>query len=170
MNFYCSMNLLKAMGLRLSSLTATEKIVSPSNPGCPTKKSNATGERNPGISNIWLRHNDMQDALHEKLASKYGEDKVGTEIAGGNGVRIDLVLEEKEDSYSFYEIKTAHEPRICIREAIGQLLEYAYWKGCGQKINSLIIVGPNPIDDDARTYLSRINARFSLPIQYDHLR
>ena len=138
--------------------------------GCPTKKSTATGERNPGISNIWLRHNDMQDALHEKLASKYGEDKVGTEIPGGNGVRIDLVVEEKEDAYSFYEIKTAHEPRICIREAIGQLLEYAYWGGSDLELNNLVVVGPNPIDNHARKYLSKLKASFNLPIKYDHLR
>ena len=139
-------------------------------PGCPPKPSTASGERNSGISNIRLRHNVMQLELYDKLASKHGQDNVGTEIPSGNGVRIDLVVRGKDDSYSFYEIKTAHEPRICIREAIGQLLEYAYWSGGGHVLNGLIVVGPNPIDDQARKYLSELRARFSLPVKYDHLR
>jgi hypothetical protein len=44
------------------------------------------------------------------------------------GGRIDLVVRTGE-GYEFYEIKTYGSARACIREAIGQLLEYAMWPG-----------------------------------------
>ena len=137
-------------------------------PGCQLKPSSALRENSPGISNIRLRHNDMQLTLYDKLASKYGKDNVGTEIPSGNGLPIDVVVKDEDDSYSFYEIKTSHAPRICIREAIGQLLEYAYWDICGPEIKNLFIVGPNSMDDAAEKYLSELKERFTLPIRYDH--
>ncbi len=137
-------------------------------PGCTIKPSRAIAKLYPGISNIRLRHNDMQFTLHAKLASKHGKDNVGTENPSGNGLPIDVVVKGEDDSYSFYEIKTSHAPRICIREAIGQLLEYAYWNGCGPEVKHLVIVGPNPMDDEAEKYLSELKERFSLPIRYDH--
>ncbi len=139
-------------------------------PGCTNKPSRTIAKLHPGISNIRLRHNDMQFTLHAKLASKHGKGNVGTENPSGNGLPIDVVVEHEDNTYSFYEIKTSHDPRICIREAMGQLLEYAYWNGCGPGIRNLVIVGPNPIDYDAQKYLLELRAKFSLPIKYVHLR
>ena len=136
-------------------------------PGCQLKPSSALREISPGISNIRLRHNVMQLTLYDKLASKYGKDNVGTENSSGNGMLIDLVFRNEDDSFNFYEIKTAHDPRTCIREAIGQLLEYAHWNGCGPEVKHLVIVGPNPMDDEAEKYLSELNERYGLPIRYD---
>ena len=138
-------------------------------PGCTIKLSNTTGESGSSIYNIRLRHNQMQRVLYDKLASKHGADNVGTENQSGNGVRIDVVLRNKNDSYMFYEIKTAREPRICIREAIGQLLEYAFWSDSAQEPTSLVVVGPNPIDEDGKKYLNNLKKKFRMPIKYDHL-
>lgn len=140
------------------------------NPGCTIKPSQTIAKLYPGISNIRLRHNDMQLTLHDKLASKYGKDNVGTENPSGNGLPIDVVVQNEDDTYDFYEIKTSHDPRICIREAIGQLLEYAYWNDRGPQVKNLVIVGPNPMDDDAEEYLVVLKAKFKLPIKYVHLR
>ena len=137
-------------------------------PGCQLKPSSTLRENCPGISNIRLRHNDMQLTLHDKLALKYGKDNVGTENPSGNGLPIDVVVQNEDDTYNFYEIKTSHDPRICIREAIGQLLEYAYWNDCGPEVKNLVIVGPNPMDDVAEKYLSELKERYDLPISYDH--
>ena len=138
-------------------------------PGCSIKRDSTTGERGSDIFDIRLRHNQMQCVLYDKLASKHGADNVGTENQSGNGVRIDLVVRDKDDSYRFYEIKTAREPRICIREAIGQLLEYAFWSDGAQEPTSLVVVGPNPIDKDGKKYLNKLNEKFSMPIKYDYL-
>lgn len=137
-------------------------------PGCTIKPSRAVAKLYPGISDIRLRHNDMQFTLHAKLASKHGKDNVGTENPSGNGLPIDVVVKHGDETYSLYEIKTSHAPRVCIREAIGQLLEYAYWNCGGPEVKHLVIVGPNPMDDEAEEYLSELQGRFGLPIRYDH--
>ncbi len=137
-------------------------------PGCTIKSRRTIAKLHPGISNIRLRHNDMQFALYGKLASKYGKDNVGTENPSGNGLPIDVVVKYEDITYSFYEIKTSHVPRICIREAIGQLLEYAFWIGGGPVVKHLVVVGPNPMDDEAEEYLSELKGKFGLPISYDH--
>ncbi len=70
------------------------------------------------------------------------------------------------EKYWFYEIKTALTPRACLREAIGQLLEYGFWPGA-QEPARFIVVGESPIDGDAQEYLRRLRKRFSLPIEYE---
>jgi hypothetical protein len=112
-----------------------------------------------------LRHNVLQEALYERLASKYGKDSVRTEQPSGVGTLIDIVVKMK-DEYWFYEIKTALTARACLREAIGQLLEYGFWPG-SQEPSRFIIVGESDINKDGQEYLSRLRKRFSLPIEYE---
>jgi hypothetical protein len=112
-----------------------------------------------------LRHNLLQEALYQRLASKYGKDNVRTEQPSGVGTLIDIVVKMK-DEYWFYEIKTALTPRACLREAIGQLLEYGFWPGA-QEPTRFIVVGESPIDKDGLEYLSRLRKRFSLPFEYE---
>jgi hypothetical protein len=116
---------------------------------------------------ITLRHNELQDALYRRLASQYGEGNVGTENASGIGTRIDVVV-RRENEYWFYEIKTAQSPRACLREAVGQLLEYAFWPG-GQGATRLIVAGETAIDNDGLEYLRRLREHFSLPIEYEQI-
>ena len=138
-------------------------------PGWRPRQIGTTGERDPGPYEIRLRHNDMQRRLFDKLVSKYGKNKVGTEIPSGNGMYIDLVVRPKTDAMTFYEIKTALEPRICIREGIGQLLEYAYWGDQAQLPTGLVVVGPSPIDERSEEYLRKVRQNFDISIGYHHL-
>lgn len=116
---------------------------------------------------ISLRHNDLQKALYNRLAKKYGEKNVGTEIDSGIGTNIDLVVRQGEE-YWFYEIKTYHSPRACIREAIGQLLEYAFWSA-SEKVTRLIIVGEAKLDSEGEQYIQRLRNGYSLPIEYEQI-
>lgn len=112
-----------------------------------------------------LRHNLLQEALYQRLTSKYGKDNVRTEQPSGVGTLIDIVVKMK-DEYWFYEIKTALTARACLREAIGQLLEYGFWPGA-QAPARLIVVGETALDKDGQEYLSQLRKRFSLPIEYE---
>ena len=93
------------------------------------------------------------------------EKNVGDEQQSGVGAKIDVVVRRRK-AYWFYEIKTADSPPACLREAIGQLLEYAFWP-LAQEVTRLIVVGKSAIDKDGREYLRRLNERFSLPIEHD---
>jgi hypothetical protein len=135
--------------------------------GLTEKKSSTTASHAEGQLNIALLHNDMQKTLYSQLTKKYGQENVGTEIDSGTGTNIDLVVRQGEEFW-FYEIKTYHSPRVCIREAIGQLLEYAFWSG-SKKVSRLIIAGKVKLDRDGEQYLQTLRNRYSLPIEYEQI-
>jgi hypothetical protein len=136
-------------------------------PGCSIKPSAAAATRVLMQLDMALRHNTLQEALYRRLASQYGDQNVGTENASGVGTRVDVIVRHANE-YWFYEIKTAQSPRACLREALGQLLEYAFWPG-GQTATRLIVVGETAIDADGSEYLRRLRQQFSLPIEYEHI-
>jgi hypothetical protein len=133
-------------------------------PGCRIKPSITRGARPARELDILLRHNELQVALHTHLADKLGAEFVGTEQGTGTGSRVDLVV-RTGDRYRFYEIKTALSARACIREALAQLLDYAFWPGA-QEAERLVIVGEPPLDAEAKAFLELMRERFSLPVYY----
>lgn len=117
--------------------------------------------------NVLLMHNLIQKELYQRLIREYGSDNVGGELQTSSGTRIDMVVRQA-DNYRFYEIKTYQSARACIREALGQLLEYSYWPG-SQNASELVIVGPKPLDDQGREYLETLRRTYSLPLSYEHV-
>lgn len=113
---------------------------------------------------ISLRHNAMQHKLFDRLTAKHGEKNVGTENETGNGTRIDAIV-KTDSGYLIYEIKPYQSPRACIRDALGQLLEYAHWKSEFNAIE-LVVVGPGKLDTDPREYLDLLRYLYHLPISY----
>ena len=128
----------------------------------PTATSQA---RKPGETIVCYAHRKMQQALKRELIGEGAE--VGTEHPDGNGRYIDLVA-RRDEAFEFYEIKSGPSPRLCIREALGQLLEYGYW-GDGVQPARLIVVGERPIDSEAEAYLAGLRHKFQLPIHYRHV-
>lgn len=114
-----------------------------------------------------LRHNLLQEELVCRLVAKYGSENVCREVPTGNGNSIDAAVRQK-DGYWFYEIKTLQTPRACIREAIGQLLEYSFWPG-SQEANRLIIVGEIAPDQETLDFCRLLKQRFQLPIEYEQI-
>jgi hypothetical protein len=111
-----------------------------------------------------LLHNSMQNDLNEILVKKFGKNHVSTENSTGQGTSIDIVVKTKDFCW-FYEIKTTKSVKACIRQAIPQLLEYAYWPN-DNRADRLIIVGPSPITERANEYLALIRKRFGIPLYY----
>ncbi len=135
--------------------------------GCRTKKRKAIVRQCKEQIERDLRHNELQKMLFRRLAREFGKNNVGTENQAVNGTRIDLVVRRKS-RFWFYEIKTADSVRACIREAIGQLLEYAFWPGA-QKAARLVVAGELAMDKDGEGYLRRLRDEFSLPIEYEQI-
>lgn len=109
-------------------------------------------------------HNDIQNRLYAHLKNKLGKDNVGTEIDTGSGTSIDVATQEK-NKVTFYEIKTGKSVRASIRQAIPQLLEYAYWPD-GKRADELVIVSHLPITKTAERYLKYLREQFKLPLSY----
>ena len=138
--------------------------------GCSVKVSETTASLAERKLNINLRHNMLQAALTTRLIERFGKDNVADEHQSGLGTKIDAVVRREVNEYWYYEIKTALSPRACLREAIGQVLEYAYWPGVrGREATRLIVCGETPLDDDGRAYLLTLTKRFELPIEYEQI-
>lgn len=113
-------------------------------------------------SYVELFHNHMLTKSFNQLAKRYGENNVSTKPIGGT--KIDLVVKEN-DSFTFYEFKTTDSIQSCIREALGQLLEYSYYPN-QNRARKLIIVSVNKINKESQEYLKKLRGDFNIPIYY----
>lgn len=136
-------------------------------PGFTAKASSTQASLAARELDINLRHNILQETLFDRLARQYGADNVGTELPSGAGTSVDVVVRHERE-FLFYEIKTAHSPRACLRQALGQLLEYSFWPG-SQEAARLIVVGETPLDKEGAKYLRTLRKRFSLPVEYEQV-
>jgi hypothetical protein len=75
------------------------------------------------------------------------------------------MVRKEGNEFIFYEIKTYNHLRKNIREALGQLLEYAYWTR-NKKIKEIVIVSDRQLDKTAKDYLSFLKESFGIPISY----
>jgi len=119
------------------------------------------GER---LSEIDKLHPKIQDLCYEQLKNEFGTDNVGTEVSTGYGGSIDLVVKNK-NRYIFYEIKTNKSIRMCIREALSQLLEYAHFPN-KNNANKFVIVSQNAITENVKKYLINIREIYKIPVYY----
>lgn len=115
-----------------------------------------------------LLHNQLQTALYNKLVAEYGKASVGSEQKTGHGTSIDLVVKTTKFCW-FYEIKVAETVKACIRQAIPQLLEYAYWRKDNDFVDRLIIASKFELTKDAEDFLNLLSTRFKLPFYYEQI-
>lgn len=111
-------------------------------------------------------HCQMQVSLYSYLVAAHGSDSVSCEGPTASGRPADIIV-RVPDGYELFEIKTALAPRDCVRQALGQLLEYAYWPG-SPYVKALWVVGPSPIDSETEIYLDGLRERFGMSLGYRH--
>jgi hypothetical protein len=137
-------------------------------PGTTSRAASASATLAERQLNITLRHNLMQAALCQRLVAEHGEGNVADEQPSGLGTKIDVVLRTETQQYWYYEIKTASSPQGCLREALGQILEYSFWPGA-REASRLIVCGESALDADGAKYLRQLQERFNLPIAYEQI-
>lgn len=120
------------------------------------------------VRTIEYRQNVIQDRLVEMLRAQYGEHAVATEHPTGTGGRADALVQHPDGSRELYEIKPAAAARQAVREAIGQLLEYA-WRRNGLEPKALHIVSDAPLDEVTAEYLDSLEQRFGVRFAYLHV-
>ena len=106
-------------------------------------------------------HDQMQNAIFEllKTSKRYDYKKVFIEKGG-----VDIKAKTRHDTWHYFELKTDN-PKQSIREALGQILEYAYFPDTN-KAEKLIIVADDKPSADVKKYLDHIRNKFNLPIAY----
>lgn len=133
-------------------------------PGHNEGKQNTKAEYGKHCSDINLVHNKMQTMIYNQLVAKHGRENVGTEQGTGYGSLIDIAV-KMNNSFIFYELKTSNSIKICIREALAQLLEYSYWSE-NNIASKLIIVSQNVITPEAKSYLLKLRKDLKIPVYY----
>jgi len=136
------------------------------NPQHKTRRESSKASYGKRETDIDLFHNRMTDNSYKQLTKIYGEKNVGTDQDTGLGSQVDLVIKDK-DSYIFYEFKTSNSIRSCIRDALSQLLEYAYYPN-QTRASKLIIVSQNKVNKEAQEYLCLLRNNFKIPIYYKY--
>lgn len=109
-------------------------------------------------------HRKIATALYQTLLQSTKKENIGCDLPNTDGTFIDMVRKEGQE-YILYEIKTYTQLRKNIREAIGQLLEYAYWTR-NKKIKEIVIVSEKTIDKKAKEYIDFLRSQFNMPIFY----
>lgn len=108
-------------------------------------------------------HNKIQNELYKVLSTKYGQENVGTEQPVGKK-RIDVVL-KNNDNYIYYEIKTTLDDVQSIRQALPQLMEYAYFPN-HNRAKKLIIVSPAKVSKNTKLYIKKLRDDFNIPVWF----
>lgn len=110
-------------------------------------------------------HKKIQNAVVEILKKQYSRLQLETNPEDATDQRIDIKgFSKKEHEWHFFEVKTVSAKR-CIREALGQILEYAHYPNVNLA-NKLFIIGPEPPDDKDKTYMKLLRERYNLPIWF----
>lgn len=132
-------------------------------PGCAIKTFSAKATFQARNLEIDLRHKRIQNALHHHLVSLFGVNNVRTELSG-LGTFVDVAVQRGVKLW-YYEVKTSGSVKECIREAIGQLLEYSYWPG-SRKAEKLFVIGEQSINSDSQQYIATLRSQLKMPIEY----
>ncbi|MDB5282909.1 MAG: hypothetical protein JWO06_1984 [Bacteroidota bacterium] len=108
-------------------------------------------------------HDQMQNAIFDLLkhSKKYNYKKVAMEKG-----RVDIKAKTQEGIWHYFELKTDN-PKLSIRQALGQIMEYAYYPG-SERAKKLIIVADEEPDENTMEYLDYIRGKFDLPVTYRH--
>ncbi|MEZ5277083.1 MAG: hypothetical protein R3F07_11935 [Opitutaceae bacterium] len=119
-----------------------------------------TREAVPAID-VTPEHARMQAQLMKELQAEFPNSAV---IREEDFVDVSV---RKDQELLLFEIKTALQPRKVIREALGQILEYAYYPGHEyQGPVKLVIVGRNELKLRDREYLRKLQNEFRIPLDY----
>ena len=112
-----------------------------------------------GTTEVSARHRIIQDGIKRFLE----KTKLYSDIRF-EADNKDIYAVRKDGINEIYEVKT-YNPKRCIREALGQLLEYNHYPS---RVSSdiLFVVGEEPLDKEDRQYLSFLRNNYHLPIWY----
>jgi hypothetical protein len=130
------------------------------------------GDRTLPYVRAWMRrgsgpvectpeHAKMQAKLMKELKREYPRAQILREKEF-----VDVTVRTRNELILF-EIKSDLEPRVVIRNGLGQILEYAYYpiRNHGLPIK-MVIVGQQPLSAGDEHYLKRLQADFALPLEY----
>lgn len=148
-------------------LPAPADSVDTFHPGCTVKKATTKASVIRTERDIALRHNELQYTLYQTLCKEYGGENVKAPHKLSYAGEVDVAVRH-DGSMIFFEIKTAPYAKSALREAVGQILEYAYWPNA-DRASELVVVAEAKPTKETKQYLDNLRRRFGLRISYRQL-
>lgn len=105
-------------------------------------------------------HTRLQNRLHDYLVKRYG--KVNVTYEKDN--QVDLVFRGNGIT-TYVEIKMNATVKMCIRLALGQLLEYSHYPSMKKADKLLVVSDAIPTQEDI-DYLAYIRNNYQVPVHY----
>ena len=103
----------------------------------------------------------MQNAICKLLREDYKDEYKVVHIEKD---RVDIKAKNHLNKWHYFEIKT-DSPKLSIRKALGQIMEYAFFPD-NHLSEKLIIISDREPDENVKKYLKYIRNNFKLPIYY----
>ncbi|GAB3380780.1 hypothetical protein [Lysobacter fragariae] len=125
----------------------------------------SAGERRRFVQGGWTtyspEHSRMQNALVAQLRERYPGAKVECERDF-----VDVMVRTDEEILLF-EVKSDLHPLSVVRQALGQVLEYAFHPRRTHDLPlQLVLVGRRALEGDDLAYFEQLRQRFALPLSY----
>lgn len=107
-------------------------------------------------------HNMIQNSFYRYLLATYPHQKIIYEFEN----RVDIIRESETERW-FYEVKPFENIVSCLRQATGQLIEYAYRFQNSEKTTNLVIVGPGTLNGEGVAFFNYFVEMIGLPLSYE---
>jgi hypothetical protein len=105
----------------------------------------------------------LEAFLHSASSPIKGVVGIDNNTFGKN--RADIVIKHESLGYSIIEVKTSYNLRRNIREALGQLLDYACWFS-DTNVTRLIIVSPAELHGKKLAFFNQMKKQILTPVSY----
>lgn len=133
--------------------------------GRTNSKNSYTLSKSKGSREVKKLHVEILEKLYDYLLISTSKEKISLEKSTVNGKIIDILENTDANKYNFYEAKTSNSALTNIREAVGQILEYALIDDT-IIANKLVIVGPAKLKKLEENYLKRLQNNIKIELEY----
>lgn len=136
--------------------------------GQKTKKASLKRNTNDQLRTVYRsyiaeqKHNKLQLILQNRLINKFGKENVFLEE---NFVDVKLVQPEH---IVLYEVKSSAYASQCVRDALGQLLQYSH-NDLDIRPKKHIVVGQYPATDNDLKYIKFVKDNLKVDFDYHHI-
>ncbi|WP_026971374.1 hypothetical protein [Aliagarivorans marinus] len=120
--------------------------------------------RGRGRTKIRQVHKMLQNKLLEELCKEYDHENLHTEH---DYVDMQVIL---ADRVILFEVKTALCANRCLREALGQILQYGHRYALEKKRVEYVIVGQHPVNKESDSYFQHLRRLINAPLSYRQIK
>lgn len=131
-----------------------------------SKTGGYTKHTKEGTTEVDKVHDDIEKALYNYLLqSGVSKSHIACDTTSFGGKLADVIVNFGGNKFDIYEIKTDTDIRRGLREAIGQLLDYATWEK-GVTVKNIYAVLPySPLSDNIKDFIQRLKRNIHLNLE-----